>query len=213
LERLDVDVRLGTDAATPDVLALDPDAVIVASGSAPRRELIGNLAQGVHTTPGLDRDDVHDVWQILEEGVEPGHRVLVVDDGEGSWKAISIALQLAEDGHDVHLSTPLPHVGAKIGPFSQHKLIPRLFASGMTLHPFASLRAVDDDGATLAEAGAETRLESLDSVILAGWHHPVNDAYFGLKEAGTAVERVGDAIACRSVMEAVHEGERAARRL
>jgi 2,4-dienoyl-CoA reductase-like NADH-dependent reductase (Old Yellow Enzyme family) len=213
LERLDVDVRLGTDAATPDVLALDPDAVIVASGSAPRRELIGNLAQGVHTTPGLDRDDVHDVWQLLEEGVEPGHRVLVVDDGEGSWKAISIALQLAEDGHDVHLSTPLPHVGAKIGPFSQHKLIPRLFASGMTLHPFASLRAVDDGGATLAEAGAETRLEGLDSVILAGWHHPVNDVYFGLKEAGTAVERVGDAIACRSVMEAVHEGERAARRL
>jgi 2,4-dienoyl-CoA reductase-like NADH-dependent reductase (Old Yellow Enzyme family) len=213
LERLEVDVRLDTDASTADVLALDPDAVIVASGSAPRRELIGNLAQGVHATPGLDRDDVHDVWQLLEQGTDPGHRVLVVDDGEGSWKAISVALQLAEEGHDVHISTPLSHVGAKIGPFSRHKLIPRLFASGMTLHPFASLRGVDDAGATLAEAGAETRLEGLDGVILAGWHHPVNGVYFGLKEAGTAVERVGDAIASRSMMEAVHEGERAARRL
>lgn len=213
LERLGVDVRLETDAAGQDVLDLAPDAVIVASGSSPRRELIGNLAQGIHETPGLDREDVHDVWELLEGGVEPGHRVLVVDDGEGNWKAISIALQLSEEGHEVHISTPLPHVGAKVGPFSQHKLIPRLFASGMSLHPFATLLAVDDGGATLAEAGGETRIEDLDSVILAGWHHPVNDVYFELKQAGTEVERVGDAIACRSMMEAVHEGERAARRL
>jgi 2,4-dienoyl-CoA reductase-like NADH-dependent reductase (Old Yellow Enzyme family) len=213
LERLDVDVRLETDGTTEEVMSLRPDAVIVASGSAPRRELIGNVAQGLHDTPGLDRADVHDVWDILEHGVEAGRRVLVVDDGEGSWKAISIALQLAGDGHEVHISTPLPHVGAKIGPFSQSKLIPRLFESGMALHPFASLRAVDDAGATLVERGVEIRIETLDSVILAGWHHPVNDVYFGLKEAGTAVERVGDAIACRSMMEAVHEGERAARRI
>ena len=212
LERLGVDVRLGQAATAEQVLALAPQGVIVATGSAPRRELLGNLAQGTLETPGLERDDVHDVWQLLEQGVTLGERVLVVDDGEGGWKGISIALELATTGREVHLSTPLPYVGAKIGPFSQHKLIPRIFASGIVTHPFASLRSVSDDGARLTESGAETTV-AVDDVVLAGWHHPVDDLYFELKGAGFPLERVGDAIASRTMMEAVHEGERAARRI
>jgi 2,4-dienoyl-CoA reductase-like NADH-dependent reductase (Old Yellow Enzyme family) len=212
LAKLGVDVRLGAAATEEDVLALDPDSVVVATGSAPGRELLGNLALGIHETPGLDRDDVLSVWDLLEGGRDVGHSVLVVDDGEGTWKGISIALALAADGHEVQISTPLAYVGAKIGPFSQSKLLPRLFGSGIGLHPFASLRAVDDGGATLTEQGRETRLEPIDNVILAGWNRPVADLYFALKRRGLAVERVGDAIACRTMMEAVHEGERAGRR-
>jgi NADPH-dependent 2,4-dienoyl-CoA reductase/sulfur reductase-like enzyme len=212
LRKLGVDVRLGQAAAAESVLALEPQGVIVATGSAPRRELLGNIARGLLDTPGLERDDVHDVWQVLEQDAPLGERVLVVDDGEGGWKGISIALELSEAGKEVHLSTPLPYVGAKIGPFSQNKLIPRIFASGIVTHPFASLRSVSDDGARLAESGGETTV-AVDDVILAGWHHPVDDLYFGLKDAGIPLERVGDAIACRSMMEAVHEGERAARRI
>jgi 2,4-dienoyl-CoA reductase-like NADH-dependent reductase (Old Yellow Enzyme family) len=213
LERLGVEVRLGAEAGAEDVLALGADRVIVATGSAPGREIVGNLAQGVLETPGLDRDEVLDVWDVLEHGAEVGRRALVVDDGEGSWKAISLALALDADGRDVHLSTPLAYVGAKIGPFSQNRLLPRLFASGIELHPFASLRAVDDGGATLSERGVEQRIDDLDTVVLAGWNRPLDGVYLDLKRAGATVERVGDAIACRTMMEAVHEGERAARRL
>ena len=46
-----------------------------------------------------------------------------------------------------------------------------------------------------------------------GWHRPVNDLYFAFKRMGIPVQRVGDAIACRTMLEAVHEGERAARRV
>jgi 2,4-dienoyl-CoA reductase-like NADH-dependent reductase (Old Yellow Enzyme family) len=213
LERLGVDVRLGAEAGAAEVMALDPERVIVATGSAPGRELIGNISQGVLETPGLDREEVLDVWDVLEHGAEVGPRVLIVDDGEGSWKAISLALALDGEGHDIVLSTPLAYVGAKIGPFSQNRLLPRLFASGIEMHPFASLRAVDEAGARLEERGAEVRVDGLDTVILAGWNQPLDRLYLELKAAGTAVERVGDAIACRTMLEAVHEGERAARRL
>jgi mycofactocin system FadH/OYE family oxidoreductase 2 len=213
LERLGVEVRLGAEAGAGEVLALRPDRVIVATGSAPSGEVIGNIAQGVLETPGLERDEVLDVWDVLEHGAEVGGRVLVVDDGEGSWKAISLALALDADGHDVHISTPLAYVGAKIGAFSQNRLLPRLFKSGIELHPFASLRAVDDEGALLEERGEEVRVAGLDTVVLAGWNRPLDGLYVELRDAGVAVERVGDAIACRSMMEAVHEGERAARRL
>jgi 2,4-dienoyl-CoA reductase-like NADH-dependent reductase (Old Yellow Enzyme family) len=213
LAKLDVDVRLGRPASGDDVLALHADHVIVATGSAPGPDIIGNIAQGILYTPGLDREHVLNVWDVLEAGAEPGHRVLIVDDGEGTWKAIGLALQLSEDGHDVHLSTPLPYVGAKIGPFSQNRLIPRIFASAITTHPFASLIEIGECDAVLHERGRDVTLAGVDTVLLAGWHRPVNDLYFSMKEAGVPVQRVGDAIACRTMMEAVHEGERAARRV
>jgi hypothetical protein len=210
LDQLDVDVRLGAEVGLQDVLGLEPDHVVVATGSAPSGRIVGNIAKGILHTPGLERDDVLDVWQVLEAEVPVGHRVLVVD--EGSWKAISLALQLDAQGHDVHLSSPLPYVGAKIGPFSQNRLLPRLHTSGITLHPFASLTAVTDAGAELSEAGATVLLDGIDTVVLAGWHEPVQQLYHDLKAAGVEVQRVGDAIASRTMMEAVHEGERAARR-
>jgi mycofactocin system FadH/OYE family oxidoreductase 2 len=213
LAKLGADVRLGASASADDVLALAPDRVIVATGSAPSADIVGNVAQGILDVPGLELPHVVSVWDVLEREVAVGARVLVVDDGEGSWKAISLALDLAERGHDVHLSTPLPYVGAKIGPFSQHKLVPRIFASTVRTHPFASLVAVTPTSATLVERGAELTIEGVDTVLLAGWNRPVADLYFALKREGVEVERVGDAIACRTMLEAVHEGERAARRV
>ena len=213
LDQLDVDVRLDSPATLQDVLDLEPDHVVVATGSAPSGRLVGNIAKGILHTPGLEREEVLNVWQVLEDEAPVGHRVLVVDDGEGSWKAISLALQLDAQGHAVHLSSPLPYVGAKIGPFSQNRLLPRLHASGITLHPFASLTAVTDEGAQLSKAGATVLLDAIDTVILAGWHEPVQQLYHDVKAAAVQVQRVGDAIASRTMMEAVHEGERAARRV
>jgi hypothetical protein len=212
LGKLEVDVRLNVQAAPEDVLALDPDRVIVATGSAPSADVVGNIAQGIRELPGLDLPHVVNVWDVLEGDVDLGSRVLVVDDGEGSWKAIGLALDLDQRGHEVHLSTPLPYVGAKIGPFSQHKLVPRIFASGIETHAFASLVEVRATSVTLSERGSPVTIEGVESVVLAGWNRPVADVYFALKREGVDVERVGDAIACRTMLEAVHEGERAARR-
>ena len=213
LQRLGVTVRLGAAGTVEEVCALKPDKVIVATGSAPGADIVGNVALGILDVPGLNRANVLNVFDVLEQDTPLGHRVLVVDDGEGTWKAIGMALELDEKGHDVHLSTPLPYVGARIGPFSQNLLLPRIFASEIVTHAFASLVEVGDRTATLREREKNVVLEGIDTVILAGWHRPVTAVYFDLREAGTAVERVGDAVASRSMLEAVHEGERAARRI
>ncbi len=213
LRILGVDVRLGTAATVDTVMGLQPDKVIVATGSAPGPDIIGNIAQGILDTPGLDQSHVLNVWHVLEDNASIGQRVLIVDDGEGGWKSIGVALELDEKGHDVHVITPLPYVGAKIGPFSQNMLIPRIFASGITTHAFTALREVNDATVVLSERGKRVILDDVDTVVLAGWHRPVTDLYFELKQRSMPVERIGDAVASRTMMQAVHEGERAARRL
>jgi NADPH-dependent 2,4-dienoyl-CoA reductase/sulfur reductase-like enzyme len=213
LAKYGVDLRLGWSPTAAEVLALAPDHIIVATGSAPGSDIVGNLAQGIPFTPGLDQDHVLSVWDVLEHDTPVRKRVVIVDDGEGGWKGIGLALQLQEEGHDVHLVTPLPYVGAKLGPFSANLAVPRIHKSGMTTHPFTTMTAVDGPIVRVTERGVPGALGGVDTVILAGWHRPVTDLYFALKNQGVTVERIGDAIASRTMMEAVHEGERAARRV
>ena len=208
-----VDVRLGWSPSAEEVLALEPDHVIVATGSAPGADIVGNLAQGIHLTAGLDNANVLTVWDVLEEERRVGQHVVIVDDGEGGWKGIGLALQLQEDGHHVEIVTPLPYVGAKLGPFSANLAVPRVHDSGMTTRPFTTVTAVNGATVDIIEQGKPGVITDVDTVIRAGWHRPVTDLYFALKDRGVPVERVGDAIASRTMMEAVHEGERAARRI
>lgn len=213
IQKHGVDLRLGHAPTAAEITALDPHHVIVATGSAPGPDIVGNLAQGIPFTPGLDQKHVLSVWDVLEDGATPGQHVVIVDDGEGGWKGIGLALQLTEDGHDVDFVTPLPYVGAKLGAFSANLAVPRVHKSGMTTHPFGTVTAIDGSTVHLTEKGRPSDVTNVDTVILAGWHRPVTDLYFSLKDEGVSVERVGDAVASRTMMEAVHEGERAARRI
>ena len=213
LEKLAVDVRLGRAATAEDVLALQPDHVIVATGSTATRTIVGNVANGILDVPGIESAHVLDVFDVIEHGAPVGETVLVVDDGEGAWKAVSVAMHLAARGHTVHLSTPLGYAGAAVGPFSQNRLMPRIFESGVIRHPFSLLTEVRPNEVVLKTEGQPVTLPGIDTVVLAGWHTPVDEVYFALKGRGPKVERVGDAIASRTMLEAVHEGERAARRV
>ncbi|MCV7287326.1 FAD-dependent oxidoreductase [Mycolicibacterium wolinskyi] len=208
-----VDLRLGWSPTADEVMALQPDHIIVATGSAPGDDIVGNLAQGITFTPGLDQEHVLSVWDVLDEDKPVGHHVVIVDDGEGGWKGIGLALQLTETGHHVEFVTPLPYVGAKLGPFSANLAVPRIHKSGMTTRPFTTVTAIDGPTVHIVEKGVPAMVTGADTVILAGWHRPVTELYFALKNRGVAVERIGDAVASRTMMEAVHEGERAARRI
>jgi 2,4-dienoyl-CoA reductase-like NADH-dependent reductase (Old Yellow Enzyme family) len=208
-----VDLRLNWAPSADEVLALAPDHIIVATGSAPPTDIVGNLAQGIPFTPGLDHEHVLSVWDVLEGDAPVGRHVVVVDDGEGGWKGIGLALQLQHQGHDVDMVTPLPYVGAKLGPFSANLAVPRVHESGMTTRPFTTVTGVRGSTVDITEQGRPGVITGVDTVIRAGWHRPVNDLYFALKGRGIPLERIGDAVAGRTMMEAVHEGERAARRI
>jgi hypothetical protein len=211
LGKLGVDIRCGIDLGVPEIMALDATHVIVATGSAPNGEIIGNRAQGIMETPGLRIEHVLSVWDVLEEDREIGRRVMIVDDGEGSWKSVGLALDLDSRQHEVEFVTPLSHAAAKLGPFSGQLAMKRLFQTDIKMRAFTTLLAVEDHQARLLEQGKQQISADLDNIILAGWHAPVTDRYFELKAAGATVTRIGDAVASRTMMEAVHEGERTAR--
>ena len=213
IHKLGVELRCGVTATGDGALESEADEVVIATGSRPVPRLIGVRSYQLEEVAGLDLPHVLNSWDLLEHGVVPGHSVLVVDDGEGGWKALSIAAHLARSGHAVQLATPLPFVAAGLGPYSIGPYMRTVFELGIVTHPFAIVRAVTSTAVELTKESRPMTLTGLDSVVLCGWHEPVDGLYFELKGRGVPVTRVGDAVAARTIMHAIHEGERVARAL
>jgi mycofactocin system FadH/OYE family oxidoreductase 2 len=211
VRKLGVDVRCGVTATADDEALGDAETVVVATGSQPVRRLIGVRSYQLEGVPGLELPHVLDSWDLLEGGAEPGQSVVVVDDGEGSWKALSIAAHLARTGHEVQIVTPLPFVAAALGPYSIGPYMRTVFSLGIVTHPFAIVQAVTETTVELLREDRPATLDGVDSVVLCGWHEPVSDLYFDLRARGVDVTRAGDAVAARTILHAVHEGERIAR--
>ena len=109
-ERQGVTVELGVAADADTVLALEPDAVVVATGGRPT--LSGSSYFHPMPIAGSEQDFVFDHITALQLALSAdadrlGHRVVILD-GVGHIEAIGIAELLAGQGHEVHLVTSLP---------------------------------------------------------------------------------------------------------
>jgi 2,4-dienoyl-CoA reductase-like NADH-dependent reductase (Old Yellow Enzyme family) len=219
LEREPVTVE--TDVSvTPELIHdRDPDAVIIATGSTPPDFPRGYRSFGIgrEDVPGWDDATVLPSPAVLgdedDTGTDPGERVVVIDDGENHWKGIGTAKTLAEAGHDVHFVMPGPEPAGDLTGPTKSKLHADLFSLDhpVDLHTFATVSEIEWPDVVVDEQGREVRINDVDSIVLAGFHRANDDLRQALEDR--PVELVGDAAAPRTIMEAIHEGERAVRQL
>jgi 2,4-dienoyl-CoA reductase (NADPH2) len=125
-----------------------------------------------------------------------------------------VAELLAGTGrHEVHLATPDWIVGAELaragdlGPANA-----RLAQAGVELHRRCTLDAVKKSSAVLADRYSETVTSiQVRSVVDAGHRLPEDDLFHAVRELlGHRPLLAGDAVAPRSLLEAVLEGRRRA---
>eukprot|EP01062_Namystynia_karyoxenos_P027409 TRINITY_DN21035_c0_g1_i1.p1 TRINITY_DN21035_c0_g1~~TRINITY_DN21035_c0_g1_i1.p1 ORF type:complete len:763 (+),score=226.92 TRINITY_DN21035_c0_g1_i1:85-2289(+) len=133
LERLGVDVRFDTYAEKDDVLALEPDVVIIATGGVPDT---------------LGQEAAVSVWDVLAGDVaaSKGQRAVVYD-GTGTYQAPSCAEHLAQQGLSVQLVTADRNVAVEMGALNWPIFLRNLYRLGVTITPDHSLRSVVTDGA------------------------------------------------------------------
>ena len=224
LEREGVDARTGVEVTPSLVEERDPDTVVLATGSNSPRFPRGYRGHGVTAddVPGWEDARVLSSIDVLASEVEtarsqrdPGDRVLVVDDGEHHWKGVGTAKQLASEGRDAHFAMVGAEPGGDLTGPTKAKLHRELFGleNPVSLHTFAMVDRVDWPNVTLRQAGQSVTIDDLDSIVLAGFHRANDGLHTMLEERGYDVSVVGDALAPRTIMEAIHEGEMAAREL
>jgi len=202
----DVDLRLGFRADPDDVVALAPDAVVVATGGRVEPVQIPG-AELSHVFNGAALRQL-----IAGDGSRPGRRVAIVG---GDLVAVAAAVFLAEHDHLVTLLATEPELAPEIGWKRKTEEMNRLDRLGVTVHVGAVVEQVASDGLVFTPYGGTSRLLAADTVFLVGEVLPDLTLYDALRERlpGIPVTAIGDATGLGLVRKATEDAARAVAQL
>ena len=222
-----VDLRLNAFAEAAEILDLEPDVVIVATGGIP---------DAVY--PFREEGPPFDVWDVMDDRLRSKQRVLVFDD-HGFYPALDAVERLARAGQQVTYVSPERTIGIDVGSMNSPAYLQVFSEFGVEVRLGERLAEKPRiDGAQIVARlrhEYSDRVEELttDAVVVDFGTAPNDEVYFALKprssnhgatdldawvrgraqpddgsDAGFRLYRIGDAVASRNVHAAVLEGLR-----
>jgi NADPH-dependent 2,4-dienoyl-CoA reductase/sulfur reductase-like enzyme len=211
---LGVDVRLSTYVEADDVLAVEPDVVIIATGGMTTGDGRQALIPG-ELPAGMGLSHVFDPAALLlgpQQSLE-GKSALVFDD-VGRYDAIAAAEYLQRAGAAVTFVTSLSSFAPKmLGTSRDVESLMRLNQGGeFRLMVNHNLLAIEPGFASIRALGVE-RLDRVpaDVVAVVTNQVPVRNLYDELRHKVADVRLVGDALSPRDLLAAMADGHRFAR--
>ncbi len=226
-QRLAVVTRFNQYVESADVLAEQPDIVIVATGGQPNTEFLAEGSELVTTT-----------WDILTNHSPVAADVLLFDD-HGQHQAMSCAEHMISSGARLEIATPDRAIGQELGSTTYPVYLNTFHQHNVSMTTLVRLVAVrrraDGLAAVLRSELTGSQAERVvDQVVVEHGTLPVDDLYFTLKERSInlgeldveamidnepqAIERnakgkfklfrVGDAVASRNIHSAIYDSLR-----
>jgi 2,4-dienoyl-CoA reductase-like NADH-dependent reductase (Old Yellow Enzyme family)/thioredoxin reductase len=223
---LGVEFRFNTWAEAEDVLAENPDVVIVATGGLPTKDILDS-----------GNDLTVSAWDILSGDVKPGSNVLLYDDA-GDHVALQAAQLLAEAGAKVEIMTPDRSFAPDVMAMNLVPYMRVLQDRDVTFTVTYRLTSVERDGnqikATIDSDYMKLgKMAHYDQVVVNHGTQPLADIYFALKPrsvnlgavnydalialqpqtraggpAGFQLFRIGDAVEARNIHAAIYDALR-----
>ena len=189
--------RFDVTATASELLALSPEAIVLATGARP----------ALPALQGADQPGITTAEDWFEGRFAPGWRVLVVDLLDRQ-PGLTAALSLAMAGHEVTVVTAAPFVGAKLETQTYAHLYRRLLPLGVRFVPHLQTTGFLSGGIATRhsftrEAGS---LLGFDSVMVAGPGTPENGLFRDLEDQGLELHQAGDCYTPRDAEAAVLEG-------
>lgn len=211
LTRHQVQVLKATALTVDSIRAIGADEIILATGSKPAGTGFQRALPHVKKLPGADLPHVTSPEAALDDAVDLGKRVLIIDDDNG-WRGVGTALYVAGRGHAVTILTASLHPGQDIAHTASVGLMMKdLAAAGISTVASSAALAIEERRVRVKNllTGAESKVEA-DSVILATTPAAETDLAVELERAGIRVTTIGDCVAPRKASMAIYEGKRAA---
>lgn len=195
LEQLKIGVKLGQEATADTILAMNPDAVIIATGAQPAEAKFSLNAN----------NNIYQAWDVLQEKVTiNANQVTIVGGGE---VGLETAEFLAGRGvANIVVLEMLSDVGLDMEGITRIDLLSRLAKMNIRLETEILVTGVTDNTVTGLNALRQRVSYPGEAVILALGSKPVNDLVPALKDKVAEVYVIGDARIPRRIMEAAYEG-------
>jgi 2,4-dienoyl-CoA reductase-like NADH-dependent reductase (Old Yellow Enzyme family)/thioredoxin reductase len=208
LERLGVDVQLGTEASLESVRDADADVVTLATGSYFDKTGFSVLRPDRQGIPGAGEGRVLDPIEAVDDPERSGAQIVIVDDF-GDHASLGVAHLLANAGKKVSIVTTDLFVGRVASETFEVPFIyyPQLLAVGVELIPSSTVERITEQGVEIVDVYTRaTRKIPADTVILNMLRKSEDGLYNALRAEGVSVKRIGDCVAPRQIDEAVYEG-------
>ncbi len=226
---LKIPVVLNTKVDKKLIEAMEPDYVLLATGAKPLLPPI----------PGLDLPHVADAWDVLENRVETGTRVIIIG---GGAVGVETALFLSEKGtissdtlkflfvnkaetpetlfematkgsKEISLIEMMDRVGKDIGKSTKWGMMQDLGRFGVTTITSGKVTKIIETGIEFVQesTGDATQQIAADTVVVAAGSKSHNPLEAIVKEMGLAYQVIGDAGKVATAFDAVHGGYKAAK--
>ncbi len=228
---LGVEFRFSTWAEADEILAENPDVVIIATGGLPEKDILK-----------FGNDLTVSAWDILSGDVKPGSNVLLYDDA-GDHTALQAAQTLTEAGAKVEIMTPDRSFAPEVMAMNLVPYMRALQDKNTTFTVTYRLTGVEKDGNQI-KATVDSDYMTLgktshyDQIVVNHGTQPLADVYFDLKPksvnlgavdydaliagqpqtygggpAGFQLFRIGDAVEARNIHAAIYDALRLAREI
>lgn len=215
INKLGVEVKTGHTATVESVKALNPDGVIVATGSVVDRSGYSDINPMQDAIPGVALPHVITVNEVLDEPGKIGKNVVILDENGNRYSA-GVAELLTDQGHKVHLITRWNALFHKMATtLDQPVSYANLFKAGMEYTLNSWIGSIDEKGIDVFNlyTGDSQRMDGIDTIVLSVRHLPLESLYFELKSELPVVHRVGDCVTPRQTDHAIFEGFLAGREM
>ncbi len=223
IETLGVDIRFNTYAGEAEILAEEPDVVIIATGGLP----------DVEHFPGGDL--CLSVWDVLG-GQKVEGDVLIYDDN-GQHQAPSLTCELiARGGATIQFVTPDRNACVEMGASNFPMYLSKFHKGGVQVTPDYRIGRVERDGNALKavfmnDYGGPEIERRADHIVVEHGTLPLDEIYTTMRDAsvnqgvtdvaaliacepqpatedGFALYRVGDAVTSRNIHAAIYDARR-----
>lgn len=217
VQSLGVEVHLNSWVDADTVAAIDPDEVIVATGTTPRHDGF-QVSTPSQPIPGFDRRHVYNAWQLFGYG-EPVkiEGPAVVFDDTGSFEAISACDALLKAGVHVTMVSRYEGIGGTVPfpPVTVEASRERLMSSDFDFIGGHYLRRIDADEVEIGVLFTpRVRRVPAKTVVVVSFNQPNRDLVSALNPGNRyQMHLIGDVQGRSGIMNAIHGGAEVGRRI
>jgi 2,4-dienoyl-CoA reductase-like NADH-dependent reductase (Old Yellow Enzyme family)/thioredoxin reductase len=187
-----VKCHLNKEVTEKDVKAINPDVVVLATGSLP----------SLPSVEGINKNIVLTYEDVLN-GVFPHYRNVVVVGGGPT--GLELALHLADNGCSVTVVEMLPKVGAGLEAMTKKMILSKLKKKNVALLTDTRLLKIENSGIVVAKQEHRKEFIEADKVVMAVGTRPNTSLYDKIKSLGYEIHQIGDCLEPRSAKDAIYD--------
>jgi NADPH-dependent 2,4-dienoyl-CoA reductase/sulfur reductase-like enzyme len=197
LKKAGAKVKLNLEITPKIVYEMAPDVLVVATGSSPFTP---------PTIPGIDKEHVYDVFELILGKAKVGKKVAVIGAGGNGCHATEF---ITEKGASVVLIEPSSAIGKGLGPRSGWFLLGRIKQNPkIEIRTNTTLEEIHDSCITVQKEGKWEEIPNIDTVVLALGQISNNKLAEAIKREQKIEEvyTVGDCVQPKTALEAIYQG-------